>query len=643
MKSPRCQFVLILSLFVLAMLFKVGTLPAEVEPNSIFTDNAVLQRDIAIPVYGTANEGEKITVKFAGQEVSTIAKDGNWRVMLQPMKANAVPQTLTISGENVVEIANVLVGDVWVASGQSNMERQLGLRDGQKPIENWEAEAEKADFPQIRQYYVPEHIALAPTADANGKWTVCTPQTAPDFCAVGFFFARDIYQAEKIPIGILFSAWGGTPAEAWTSEAALKTMPDFRDMLETIHKQADSPEMYAEQVAQWFSDNDPGSAKNSDWSQMSLATDGWDPVDMPAQFPGNFDGVIWYRKELELPESWDGKAAMMHLVAIDDQDTTWVNGVQIGSMDIWNAPRDYHIPTGVLKSGRNVIAIRVLDTGGPGGFFGKAEEMNMELTGDKSILPVSLAGQWQSRTSVSLTKTPGFPVRANNNPNAPTVLYNAMLAPLQSFPIKGAIWYQGEANSGNSRQYLDLFPLMIADWRRAWNVGEFPFLFVQIAPHVDMVPEIREAQFLTLAKTSNTAMAVITDVGDAEDIHPARKGPVGARLALAGRALAYGEKIEYSGPLFDSMKVDGSKASISFTHIGGGLVAKDGDLKGFTIAGEDKKFVPAKAEIKGNTVVVWSDEIASPSAVRYGWANVPDVNLFNQEGLPASPFRTDCE
>jgi sialate O-acetylesterase len=643
MKTVRCRVVLILSLFVLALLGKIGALRAEVKPNSIFADNAVLQRDIAIPVYGTATEGENITVEFAGQKFSTVAKDGIWRVLLQPMKANATPQTLTVRGENVVSISNVLVGDVWVAGGQSNMERQLGLREGQKPIENWQTAAAEADFPQIRQYYVPEHISSEPAADANGKWTVCSPQTAPDFSAIGFFFARDIYRAEKIPVGILFSAWGGTPAEAWTSQTALKTMPAFRDMLETMHTQAASPDMYAKQVAQWYSNNDPGSAKTSDWSAVSLPMQGWVPVNMPAEFPGDFDGVIWYRKEIELTDSWNGKAAIMHLCSIDDQDTTWVNGVQIGSMDIWNAPREYHMPNDVLKSGRNVIAIRVLDTGGPGGFFGKAEQMTLELANDKSIAPVSLAGQWRSRTGVSLTKTPRFPVSANNNPSAPAVLYNAMLAPLQSFPIKGVIWYQGEANSDRPRQYLELFPLMITDWRRAWNVGDFPFLFVQIAPYAGMVPEIREAQFLSLAKTSNTAMAVTTDVGDANDIHPARKGPVGARLALAARALAYGEKLEYSGPLFHSMKIDGNKVSISFTHAGSGLVAKDGDLKGFAIAGADKKFVPAKAEIKGNTVIVWSDAISSPVAVRYGWANVPDVNLFNQEGLPASPFRTDCE
>jgi sialate O-acetylesterase len=643
MKIAQYRIVWIASMCALALQLRTDPVYAEVKLNSVFSDNAVLQRGVAIPVYGTASDGQKITVEFAGQKVSTVAQAGKWRVTLQPMTANAAPQAMTVRGENVVEIRNVLVGDVWVASGQSNMERQLGLREGQKPIENWQAEAAKADYPQIRQYYVPEHISLTRQADANGKWTVCTPQTAPDFCAVGFFFSRDVHQAEKVPVGILFTAWGGTPAEAWTSEEALNSMPVFRGMIETLHKQAGQASVFEEQVAKWYSDNDPGSAKANDWSAVSLSEDNWQPVEMPALFPGDFDGVIWYRKQLDLPESFSGKAAVMRLCAIDDQDTTWVNGVQVGAMDIWNAPREYQIPAGVLKSGRNVIAIRVLDTGGPGGFMGKAEQMSLELAGDKSATPVSLAGKWRSRTGVSLTKTPRFPMRGDRDPNAPTVLYNAMLAPLQSFPIKGAIWYQGESNAGRAGQYLELFPLMIADWRRAWNVGDFPFLFVQIAPYTGMGPEIREAQFLTLPKSPNTAMAVTTDVGDAHDIHPARKGPVGARLALAARALAYGEKIEYSGPLFASMKVEGNKAIVSFTHVGGGLVAKDGELRGFTIAGADMKFIPAKAEIKGNSVVVWSEQVASPTAVRYGWADVPDVNLFNKEGLPASPFRTDVE
>ena len=439
---------------------------AEVKPNSLFADNCVLQRGVRVPVWGTATSGEKITVTFAGQTATTIATNGLWKVWLEPMQADATPQTLTIQGDTTCTFTNLLVGDVWVASGQSNMERQLGPRPPQPEIIGWREAAATANFPDIHEFYVPEHLSATPTTDAGGNWVVCSPQTAPDFSAVGFFFARALHQAEKVPVGILFSAWGGTPAEAWTSASALKKMNDFRPQI------------------------------------------------------------------------------------------------------LWNPPYN----------------------------------------------AASLA-----------------------------VLYNAMIAPLQSFPIKGVIWYQGESNCDRGRQYRELFPLLIDDWRQGWGLGDFPFLFVQIAPSKYWTPEIREAQLLTLKKTKNTAMIGTADIGDANDMHPAQKAPVGERLALAARALAYGEKIEYSGPLFKKMKIEGDRAVISFTHTDGGLVANGGELRGFTIASADKKFVPAKAEIKGKTVVVWSDEIKLPAAVRYGWAKAPDVNLFNEEGLPASPFRTDDE
>jgi sialate O-acetylesterase len=343
---------------------------------------------------------------------------------------------------------------------------QAMLRKG---VEGWEKAVATANFPLIHQYYVPEHVADSPATDANGAWTVCSPETAQHYSAVGFFFARDIFQAEKIPVGILFPAWGGTLVESWTSQKTLDTIPAA------------------------------------------------------------------HAKEL-----------------IPDRK--------------------------------------------PGGL-----------------------------------------------PTAPAVIYNAMIAPLQQFPIKGVIWYQGEANNLFARQYRELFPLLISDWRQGWGENKMPFLFVQIAPYRDMTPELREAQLLTLKKSPHTAMAVTIDVGDANNIHPARKAPVGQRLALAARALAYGEKIEYSGPLFSSMKIKDGKAILSFTHADGGLIAKDGELKGFTIAAADKHFVPAKTKIEGSTIVVWSDEVAKPVAVRYGWNFVPDGNLFNQAGLPASPFRTDVD
>lgn len=630
---------------VLLALTSASLVHAEVRPNSLFADNAVFQRSQEIPVWGTAREGETVTVEFAVQKISTVAKDGQWKVRLKPMKADATPQTMTITGDNTITLTNILIGDVWVASGQSNMERQLGPRVRQPRIENWEVEVAAANYPQIREYYVPEHFTFAPAMDANGQWTTCSPETVKDFSAVGYFFARDVYKAEKIPLGILFTAVGGTPAESWTSAESLNTMADFKSEVELIQQvgsgSISTQAFYSEEIARWYAEHDLGSARGANWQAPELSLMNWGKADLPSVFFKNFPGVIWFRKQIELSESWAGKAAVLHLGKVDDADTTWVNGVQVGATDDWDMERHYPIPAGVLKPGRNTIVIRALNKDGPGGFSSRPEQLRLEIPRQEPIAAIPLAGEWRCREGCSLENMPAFPRRPDDDYIGVTVLYNAMIAPLQSFPIKGVIWYQGENNNDRARQYRELFPLLISDWRQGWNCGEFPFLFVQIAPYRDMRPELREAQFLTLKKSPNTAMAVITDAGDADDIHPARKQVPGERLALAARALAYGEKLEYSGPLFDSMKVEGGRAVISFTHIGDGLVAKGGGLRGFTIACADKNFVPAKAEIQGKTVVVWSDQVPKPLAVRYGWANVPDINLFNKEGLPASPFRTD--
>jgi sialate O-acetylesterase len=642
---PNAAGAQIMAAAVYAALTGKAAPKADLHLNSLFQNNAVLQRGVRVPVWGTAGDGEKITVTFAGQTVTTIATNGAWKVWLQPMPANATPQTLTVAGDTTCTITNVLVGDVWVAGGQSNMERQLGPRPPQPEIIGWQEAAAAANYPDIHEFYVPEHLADAPAADAGGNWTVCSPRTAPDFCAVGFFFARDLYQVEKVPVGILFSAWGGTVAEAWTSADSLKTIPDFQGQIAEMSSSATGQEHYDKLLQQWYRDRDPGSGRNGngDWSAVSLDTTDWKSASLPVQFSGDFDGLIWFRKVIELPDSWAGRPAVLQLGNIDDADTTWVNGVRVGATDDWQAQRNYPVAAGVLKPGRNVIAIRALNIDGPGGFDGKPEQMKLEVAGQPALAPVPLAGDWLSRVAIPKSNVSGVPARSGGGPNVPTVLYNAMIAPLQAFPIKGVIWYQGESNNDRARQYRTLFPLLIADWRRGWGLGDFPFLFVQIAPYQDMTPELREAQLLTLEKSPKTALAVTVDIGDAHNIHPAQKAPVGARLALAARALAYGEKIEYSGPLFAKMKIEGGKVVLSFTHLGGGLAAKDGALKGFTIAGADKKFVTAEAAIQGKTVVVWSDDVKTPVAVRYGWANVPDVNLFNRAGLPASPFRTDVD
>ncbi len=497
-----------LLLSLLVMMFAKSF--AAVKPNSLFSDNMVLQRGVVVPVWGTASDSEKVTVEFNGQKVTTIAKDGKWMLKLKPLKAGG-PYKMIISGQNTITIQNILVGEVWVCGGQSNMERQLGLRSGQKPIVNWIEEALNANYPEIRQYHVGRKASDTIVADANSKWEICDTTSVREFSAVGYFFARDLYKQLKVPIGLLFSTVGGTTAESWTTKATLEGNSELKILAEQYDK-------------------------------AKLA------------YP---DAVAKYKKDL---------------------------------------------PTLMLKYAADTL--------------------------------VALAAH---------KPFPAKPAPPRNPAGGAGGLYNAMINPIIPYAIKGVIWYQGESNGGRGKQYQTLFPTMITDWRQHWNQGDFPFLFVQIAPYRGADPMIREAQFLTLNKVPNVAMVVTTDCGDSADIHPAYKQPVGNRLSLAARALAYKEKIEYSGPLFDNYAVKGTEVEISFTHTGKGLVAKDGELTGFSICGPDKKFVPAMAVISGNKVIVSNPNISFPLAVRYGFVSVPHVNLFNQEGLPASPFRTDVE
>ncbi len=630
----------------------LATAAYAVELNPLFQDNAVLQCDARVPVWGTAENGEKITVNFAGQSVSTVGVGGQWKIWLNPMRASATPRVLTVHGNTTREIGNILVGEVWVAGGQSNMERRLGLTGGQKPILNWEQAVATANHPEIREFHVQHKRALAPRETVEGgAWTVCSPATVENFSAVGYFFARDLLAARKIPVGIIHSSVGGTPAEAWTSEAGLKPFPEFADALADLKRFAADPDLeihkaQPDQLA-WFEKTELGSKPGAAWSAADFKPTEWASMTLPGYleqggFPG-FDGIIWFRREFTLPENWDGGDVQLHLGGINEMDTTWVNGERVGMTNVAKRDRVYPVPGRLLARGANSIAVRVLNMYGPGGLYGGKDEMRVEINTRGGKASVPLSGAWHCKTTRTMAEIgwpPGFFFESSG---LATGLYNGMISPLVPYALRGVIWYQGENNVGRERQYRTLFPALIADWRRAWGQGDFPFLFVQIAPFVALTPELREAQLLTSQHVKNTAMVVTADCGEAHDIHPANKPPVGARLALAARALAYGERIEYSGPVFDSMRTDGANAILRFTHLGGGLVAKDGDLKGFTVAGADKVFHPAQARISGDTVFVRSAEVPRPVAVRYGWANVPDVNLFNRAGLPASPFRTDVD
>ncbi len=630
------------------------SLPAQAGINvaKMFGDHMVLQRDLPVPVWGSAEPGEKVALRMGDQAAEAVAdKDGHWTAKIGPFKAGG-PHTLSVRGKESLEFKDVLVGDVWVCGGQSNMEWSVaGVRDAQREIA-------AALNPQIRHFAVTKAISPVPRTEVTGgAWQECRPETVGGFTAVGYFFARHLQEKLGVPIGLVHASWGGTVCEAWTSGAALKTMADFKTAVEDIEASADHlPDLqreYAEKLALWEKASaalvDEG-AKNK-WAEATVDISSWKTMELPGNWENsglpNLDGVVWYRREVKIPETWIGNALTLALGPIDDNDITYFNGTKIGAMDGWMAQRVYKVSDTLVKPGINVIAVRVTDTGGGGGFHGKPEQLKIEGPGSA----ISLAGAWSYAVGINQSKIGPKPVPPlTNNPNAPTVLFNGMIAPVIPYAIKGAIWYQGESNVGRAKQYRQLFPLMIQDWRSRWGVGEFPFLFVQLAnflpakaePGESGWAELREAQELTLA-TPNTGQAVIIDIGEAADIHPRNKQDVGKRLATWALGTTYGEKTEISGPLYTAMAVEGGRIRVKFNHTGGGLVARGGEaLKTFAIAGADKKWVWAEARIDGDAVVVSSEKVTAPVAVRYAWADNPEgCNLYNREGLPASPFRTD--
>ena len=636
----------------LGVLGLVGSVArGDIKPAALFADHMVLQQGVPVAVWGAATPGEKITVRFSGQKKSAQADAaGHWLVRLAPLKVSTVGHILEICGNATREpvlCRDVLVGEVWICGGQSNMVRTLGPSPSQQPIVNWEREVAGAQHPMIRQFLVPQRFALAPEPTPAGHWLVCSPATAADFTAVGYFFARDLQAARGVPVGLIDSAFGGTAAEGWMSAGALAEFPEFSAALAQVEEirrdPANARRVYQDRIAAWYRDHDPGS-RAKPWSAVELETSAWETMALPVAWEEaghpSFDGVAWFRRSFELPVSWIGRELTLRLSAIDEADTTWVNGVQVGATYGAATPRAYQVPAAIMKPSGNVVAVRVLDTGGRGGIWNGALPLDVAPT-DGAAAAISLRGPWRAVFSLPLSEAPRLPLAANPHPYFPSVLYNAMIAPLVSYAIRGVVFYQGESNATRAAQYRRLLPALIADWRRAWGEGDFPFLFVQVAPFRGHPPEIREAQLQAWQATPNTAMVVTIDCGAAADIHPADKEPVGVRLALAARAVAYGDAIEYSGPVWAGLQVDGQHAVLSFAHLGGGLVAKGGALHGFTVAGTDGVFHPAQAEICGDTVRVIAADVAAPAAVRYAWANVPEGNLFNAAGLPASPFRTD--
>jgi len=615
----------------------------------LFTNHMVFQRGIKVPVWGWAEPGSLVEIEFQGEKASAKADEsGRWQVRLGPFTAGG-PYELKIRGPEDVNLQDVMVGDVWLCSGQSNMAWPVSRAN------DAEEEIAAANYPKIRLFTVPNQISYEPQETVEGTWQTCSPKTVPQFSAVGYFFGRALHEQLDVPIGLIHSSWGGTVAEAWTSAEALEGMKEFQSEIKEIRKvaaalNADGEESQEELIEQWYRTHDPGSQKDSFWASPAYEDSDWSTMSLPTHWEiaglPDFDGICWFRREISLDSSWEGKKATLQLGPIDDADTVWINGKKAGTTMGWNKPRSYDIPSSLLKEGTNVVAIRVLDTGGEGGLRGQPNEL--QLTAD-GLEPNKLAGKWRCQASVDIKELPPLPHLPGTDPNVPTVLYNGMIAPLVSFPIKGAIWYQGESNAGRPVQYRKLLPTMIDDWRNRFQIGDFPFLIVQLANYMEKQQQpvetgwamIREAQWLTSQDDDSVGLAVTTDIGEANDIHPRNKQDVGSRLALQARKIAYGEDVVAAGPEYVSHRIEGSKVRVQFSSVGDGLTVHGDTLKGFAIAGEDGQFQWATAEIQDDTVVLSSTLIDKPVAVRYNWANNPIGNLFNKKGLPAAPFRTD--
>ena len=673
----------ILSLLVLAAAqclagpFKDSKLNSEVTKRlcPLFTDNMVMQqqRDNA-PIWGQAKPNKKVTVITswnAKKYTTTAATDGKWRIEVSTPKAGG-PYSITIDDGTKTVLNNVMIGEVWLCSGQSNMGFELASSNN--------AEEEIADannHPNIRLLKVKTNIAPEPldgfdTSIGNG-WNVCSGDAAKHFTAVGYFYGRNLEQNLNVPIGLIDASWGGTIIEAWTSLEGLSVQPSQARNIEYVkHLPAEASArdaQYQKEIVEWgdkVRSIDAGYDNNQPvYASSSFDDSAWGKINYergvtrePKDILG-IDGFFWLRRVVDVPAEYAGKDLYIHMGGIDDNDITFFNGEQIGSMEGVIYRRDYTIPGNLVKAGRNMLTVRVQDTGGFGGFYPADDTFYITDSKESTEHVIDLVGEWRYHIGCSTMELPVMPVNTAGEPNVHSFLYNSMIHPLRDYALKGAIWYQGESNSDQSLQYRELQPMLIKDWRRQWH-DNFPFFIVQLAnykqrldePSESSWAELREAQYLTAKHLENTGMACIIDIGEANDIHPKNKQDVGYRLALQSRAIAYGEKINPNGPQYRDYRIEGNKIRVFFDGenqsgesqlVTGNerLNIPGGEVKGFTICGPDRVFHWADAVIEGNSIVVSSPDVQFPVAVRYAWGDNPECNLYNQDGLPAIPFRTD--
>ena len=638
---------------LLGLLLAISPAHAEIELPLLFADGAVMQRDRPLPVWGWATPGATVDVRFDGATATTVTGgDGAWRVEL-PAHAAGGPFQLTVreGKDEIVTVRDVLVGDVWLASGQSNMEWPVAQAQGAGQL------IAGAHDAGIRHFKVPKSWSGEPEARlAGGEWRTASPQAVGEFSAVAYSFARELRTRDRtVPIGIINSTWSGSRIEAWMDAASLGVdatamaakMQAVRDADERAQAEARA------RLARWPANPDDGL-----WKDADLDDGDWDTIPVPGLWEAagyKMDGVAWYRTSFELSAAEAAKGVTLVLGMIDDSDDTWVNGTRVGGLtNRWDTPREYRVGPEALRSGTNHIAVRVTDTGGGGGIHDTHSDPSRHAATDlpyvqpQSNARRALPEKWKFRPA-SVTV-----VVDDDKNQIETLLFNRMIHPLQPYLLRGILWYQGEANANTvaeAHRYRDQFASLIRAWRADWAQPDLPFLWVQLASFrsgADTASEspwsvLRESQSATLA-LPGTAQAVTIDIGDADDIHPRNKQEVGRRLALAARHVAYGESLMYSGPLYRAVEFEGRNARIAFDTQGSTLAVRGGGqaVQGFEVAGDDRRFHPAQATIEGDGVVVSSEAVAQPKAVRYAWRDNPeDADLVNREGLPASPFRTD--
>lgn len=613
----------------------------------LISDGVVLQRNEKVKIWGWASPNEKVNLQFQSKTYSTEADhEGNWSVLLPAQKAGG-PYEMVFQGSNEIKIREVLFGDVWICSGQSNMELPM-----ERVKEKYGEVIKNAKNNNIRQFLVPDKYDFKKeqTDLDSGNWIAANPESILGFSAVAYFFAKEIYEKQHVPIGLINTSLGGSPVEAWMSEDALKAFPKayaeaqkFQD--DELIKQIETSDK--KRSDDWYTlinANDKGLSEDKlKWSQADIDDSNWEQMQIPGYWAnesiGNVNGAVWFRKEIEVPKALVGQPAKLVVGRIVDQDFVYINGVLVGTTGYQYPPRRYELKPTILKEGKNTIAIRVINTIGSGGFV--MDKPYYLAVGNDTI---DLKGEWKYKLGAEMKSLQG-PTFIRWKPVG---LYNAMIAPLLNFKIKGVLWYQGEANTYNPKEYAKTFPALIHNWRTKWGQGDFPFLFVQLANFMEAYPEPRESNWAALRQSqleslsvSNTGMAVTIDVGEWNDIHPLNKEAVGSRLALLARKMVYGEKkIDASGPIPNHSKFKTDKVVISFKNVGSGLMIRNGnDLKGFSISNDGVNFAWAKAKIKGNTIVVWKDKISNPTVVRYAWDNNPsNANLYSKEGLPSTPF-----